>query len=200
MGSPISGSILFLRERDYGVLNKHVQKLANQIAMGIPLNVAMQTFARDINNKRISRAITLIRQAERAGGNIGEILEAVAEAVALTDKLKKERKSAISSAISQGYIIFFVFIVIILVMQFQILPMVSGIAGMSSVGGTAAAGFDQRDIADAFLDLLLIQGVFIGLVIGKLAEGNIKNGIKHSFILALSAFLISTGANAIFGG
>src|SRR3989344_2717005 len=200
MGSSISKSILLLKKRNYEVLNKHVWKLANQISMGIPLNIAMQTFSKDIHNKKISKAITLIRQAERAGGDIGKILESVAEAVSTTDKLKKERKSAISTLIVQSYIIFFVFIIIVLVMQFQILPLVSGLAGNVNLGGIEAggAGFDKKEIADAFLDLLLVQGLFSGLIIGKLAEENIKNGIKHSFILMISAFLIYTIANAFF--
>jgi len=88
MGSSISKSVLILKNRNYEVLNKHVGKLANQISMGIPLNIAMQTFSKDINNAKISKAITLIRQAERAGGDIGKILESVAEAVSIADKLK----------------------------------------------------------------------------------------------------------------
>ena len=202
MGSSISKSILLLKKRNYEVLNKHVWKLANQISMGIPLNIAMQTFSKDIHNKKISKAITLIRQAERAGGDIGKILESVAEAVSTTDKLQKERKAAISALMVQGYIIFFVFIIIVLVMQFQILPLVSGLAGTVSIGGveTSGAGFDPKEISDAFLDLLLMQGLFSGLIIGKLAEGSIKNGVKHSFILMISAFLISTISNALFGG
>ena len=202
MGSSISKSILILKNRNYEVLNKHVWKLGNQISMGIPLNIAMQTFSKDIGNNKISKAITLIRQAERAGGDIGKILESVAEAVSTTDKLKKERKAAISALMVQGYIIFFVFIIIILVMQFQILPLVSGLAGTVSIGGveTSGAGFDPKEISNAFLDLLLVQGLFSGLIIGKLAEENIKSGIKHSFILMISAFLISTTANVFFGG
>ena len=202
MGSSISKSILLLKKRNYEVLNKHVWKLANQISMGIPLNIAMQTFSKDIHNKKISKAITLIRQAERAGGDIGKILESVAEAVSTTDKLQKERKAAISALMVQGYIIFFVFIIIVLVMQFQILPLVSGLAGTVSIGGveTSGAGFDPKEISDAFLDLLLMQGLFSGLIIGKLAEGSVKNGVKHSFILMISAFLISTISNALFGG
>ena len=202
MGSSISKSILILKNRNYEVLNRHIWKLSNQISMGIPLNIAMQTFSKDINNKKISKAITLIRQAERAGGDIGKILESVAEAVSTTDKLKKERKAAISALMVQGYIIFFVFIIIILVMQFQILPLVSGLAGTVNIGGvqTSGAGFDETEIADAFLDLLLVQGLFSGLIIGKLSEGSVKNGVKHSFILMISAFLISTTTNALFGG
>ena len=202
MGSSISKSILILKNRNYEVLNKHVGKLANQLSMGISLNIAMQTFSKDIGNKKISKAITLIRQAERAGGDIGKILESVAEAVSIADKLKKERKAAVSALMVQGYIIFFVFIIIVLVMQFQILPLVSGLAGSVNVGGVqvSGAGFDQKEIADAFLDLLLVQGLFSGLILGKLAEESIKNGVKHSFILMVSAFLISAITNAVFGG
>jgi len=202
-GTPISKSIINLKDKPYGALSEHVKKLANQINMGIPLNSALEVFSKDANNRTISRALTLIGQAEIAGGEIGEILEAVAEAVSTSDKLKKERKAAISTLVVQGYIIFFVFLIIILVMQFQILPMVSGISGMTNLGiaGITATGggVSAEELSNAFLYLLLIQGFFSGLTIGKLAEGNVKAGIKHSFALMLIAFLISTGANIILG-
>ena len=132
-GTPISKSIINMKEKNFRSLTPHIRKLANQISLGIPLNKALVVFSKDVNNKSISRSLTLIGQAERAGGDIGQILESVAEAVSLADKLKKERKSAISTLVSQGYIIFLVFIVIILVLQFQIIPMVSG---LGDVGGS----------------------------------------------------------------
>ena len=204
-GTPISKSILNVKDKAYGELSPHVRKLANQITMGIPLNAALKVFSNDINNKTVSRAITLIGQAERAGGEIGEILESVAEAVSMSDKLKKERKAAISTLVVQGYIIFFVFLVIILVMQFQILPMVSGvsdigdigISGIGSVGTTG--GVSQEEMSSSFLYMLLIQGFFTGLAIGKLSEGNVKAGVKHSFALMILAFIISAGANILMG-
>lgn len=205
-GTPISKSIINVREKAYGVLGENIKKLANQISLGIPLNNALQVFSKDANNKTISRALTLIGQAERAGGEIGEILESVAEAVSMADKLKKERKATISTLVVQGYIIFFVFMIIILVMQFQILPMVSGISELGSVGGGTfgnvggGEAISQKDISNSFLYLLLIQGFFTGLTIGKLAEGGIKAGIKHSFALMLTSFIVSAGANIILGG
>jgi len=205
-GTPISKSIVNVKDKAYGELSPHVKKLANQITMGIPLNAALRVFSKDINNKTISRAITLIGQAERAGGEIGEILESVAEAVSMSDKLKKERKAAISTLVVQGYIIFFVFIVIILVMQFQILPMVSGVSDIGDIGisGISAVGgggeITQEEMSSAFLYMLLIQGFFTGLTVGKLSEGTVKAGIKHSFALMLLAFLISAGANILMGG
>jgi len=94
-GTPISKSIINVKERPYGVLSRHVRKLANQIYMGIPLSTALQVFSKDVKNKTISRAITLIGQAEKSGGEITEIMESVATAVNTSDKLKKERKEFI---------------------------------------------------------------------------------------------------------
>ncbi len=202
-GTPISKSIINMRGKSYGVLSQHVDKLANQISLGIPLNIALSVFSRDINNRNISRALTLIGQAERAGGDIGQILEAVARAVNTSDKLKKERKAAISTLVAQGYIIFFVFLIIVLIMQFYIVPMISGISGADSLGvsGISSGGdVSTEEISDAFFYLLLFQGFFSGLVIGKLSEGHIKAGVKHSFSLMLMAFIISSVANLIASG
>jgi len=202
-GTPISKSIINMKKKQFGVLSKHVEKLANQISMGIPLRTALQTFATDVNNYTVSRTITLIGQAERAGGNIGEVLEEVAKAVRMVDKLKKERKATISTLVVQGYIIFLVFIVIILVMQFYIIPMLSGITNVGSLGvsgiNAPAGGVDASDISNSFIYLILIQGFFSGLTIGKLSEGDIKTGLKHSFALMSLSFLISAVANIIFG-
>jgi archaeal flagellar protein FlaJ len=199
-GTPISKSILNIKNKPYGALSPHINKLANQISMGIPLNAALIVFSQDVNNETISRAITLIGQAERAGGDIGEILEAVAGAVTMSDKIKKERKASISTLVVQGYIIFFVFMVIVLVMQFKILPMVSSIAdiGVSGFGGIGGGEkISKEEIANSFMYLLLIQGLFSGLTIGKLSEGHIKSGLKHSFTLVFFAFIISAGANVL---
>ncbi len=200
-GTPISKSILNMKKKPFGILSRHVEKLANQISLGIPLKTALQIFAEDINNETVSRTITLIGQAEKAGGNIGEILESVAKAVSMADKLKKERRATISTLVLQGYIIFLVFIVIVLVMQFYIIPMISGIAnvGTLNIGGVSTTGgTDIGDVSKAFLYLLLIQGFFSGLAIGKLSEGDVKAGIKHSFSLMALSFVISAVANIFF--
>jgi len=210
-GTPISKSILNIRNRDYGSLNPHVNKLANQISLGIPVKDSLETFARDVKSKIISRAITLIREAERAGGKIETILESVALSVGQIEKLKKERRAAIYTLTVQGYIIFLIFIVIILVMQFKIIPITSGIGGLETgtsdvglgdIGGFSlqGSGINPEAMKNAFLFLLVTQGFFAGLVIGKISEGKIKAGLKHSFVLVALALLISLGANAFLGG
>lgn len=202
-GTPISKSIVNMRSKNFGVLTPHIKKLSNQIELGIPLNKALRNFDLDLNNKIISRAVTLIGEAERAGGEIGKILEAVTEAVSLSDRLKKERKAAISTLVTQGYIIFLVFTIIVLVMQFKIIPMLSGISDVGSAMGSSGfsgggTAIDPKEISNSFLYLLLVQGFFSGLTIGKLSEENLKSGIKHSFVLMVMSFLVSTVANIFF--
>ncbi len=207
-GTPISRSILNVRKKDYGKLNPYINKLANQIALGIPVKTALETFARDINSPTITRAVTIISEAEKAGGKIDDILEAVAKSVSQVDKLKKERRAAMYTLMVQGYIIFMIFIIIMLVMQFKILPIASGLGEGAGVGGEGIPGFSlgekgeiatTEQLTQPFLWLLIFQGFFAGLVIGKLSEGKIKAGLKHSFILVALAVLISTGARVFLG-
>lgn len=192
-GTPISKSILNLKNRDYGYFTPYVQKLSNQIALGIPLTKAMTTMAKDTRSNTISRAVNLISRAERAGGEIETILESVASSVNQIENLRNERKTAIFNLIVQGYIIFIVFIVIMLVLQYKILPLAQQLTQSGSTEASVATGSMYLPM---FI-LLLVQSFFTGLVIGKISEGSFKDGVKHSFILIAIA-LITTGISRVF--
>lgn len=209
-GTPISKGILNIRSKDYGSLNPYIEKLANQIYLGIPLKSALETFARDLRSKTIRRAVNIISESEKAGGQIEDILEAVSKSVSQIEKLKKERRSAMYSLVVQGYIIFFIFLIIMLVMEFKILPIATGLG--EGLGGVDTGGMGgglggmiggdtltPEQMTRPFLWLLIVQGFFAGLVIGKLSEGDIFGGLKHSFILVVFSILINTGAKFILG-
>jgi flagellar protein FlaJ len=190
-GTPISISIMNVKNQDYGTLSPHVQKLANQVAIGIPVKQALQIFANTVKGSVIKKAITLISEADRAGGDIEEILESVANSVNEVEKLKKERKSSIYNLVVQGYIIFLIFVVIVIIMQFKIIPLTADIA--------KSGAFSAEKITRPLFYLLIVQGFFCGLVIGKLAEGEIKAGIKHSFITIVLALLLYSVVSLFFG-
>lgn len=203
-GTPISKSIVNIKGKNYGGLTPYINKLANQISLGIPIKTAFETFARDARSSTISRAVNIISESEKAGGEIGEILDSVVKSVTQIEKLKKERASSTSALVVQGYIIFFIFIVIMLVMQFNILPIASGLGtGIESTPTGMGADFSAlgvgakataEELSRPFIWLLVVQGFFAGLVIGKLAEGKIRAGLKHSFVLLVLALLIDAGA------
>jgi archaeal flagellar protein FlaJ len=182
-GTPISKSIVNVSDKNYGPLSEHVKKLANQISLGIPVRQALQTFSYDVGNKAISRAIALIIQAEASGGDIGLILDSVTESFSQIEDIKKERASSVYSLIIQGYIIFLIFLVIMIFVQVKFLPLISQSFSTTEQG---MSGVIER----SFYILIFIEAFFTGLVTGKLGEGKIRAGIKHSVILMIISFIV----------
>jgi archaeal flagellar protein FlaJ len=196
-GTPVSKSIVNLRGRNYGTLTPHVDKLANQLSMGIVLGDAFRVFSRGTNSRVITRAVGLIAEAERAGGKIDTILDSVAQSVNQIEQLRKERKAAVSNLVTQGYLIFFVFIIIMLVLEFKILPLVSDLQNDGGLTVNVNKLTSDQFSMPLFV-MLLVQSFFAGLVIGKISEGSVNAGIKHSFILIALTLLITTGAKLLF--
>jgi len=197
-GTPISKSIINLRRRDYGTLSSHIAKLGNQLTIGITLTEALLTFAKETRSPVVSRAVSLISEAERAGGNIEVILESVSNSVAQVENLRKERQVAVFNLVTQGYMIFFVFIIIMLVMEFKILPLVSDLGGSEGMV-VSTSSLDPDEFSMPLFTMLLVQSFFAGLVIGKISEGSLKAGIRHSFVLLTVTLLVTTGARVFFG-
>ncbi len=194
--------ILNLKDKDYGYLTKYTKKLANQVEWGIPLTDALVVFANDTKNKVIKRSVAILIEADKSGGRMSDILDSVVNSVVSVNVLKEERKSSTYSQIVQGYIVFFIFIIIMLILEVKLLPMVQNMVqgmqgGLSGVGLLEGVGESQiqLDFKKTFLSLILIQGLFAGLMIGKFSEGSIKYGIKHSAaIIVISLLIILTVA------
>ncbi len=202
-GIPIPRGISQVADKDYGSLSPYIKKLSYQIEWGIPMHNALIIFADDTGNKVIKRSISIIIEADQSGGDISDILSSVSTSVVNIKKLKEERKSSITSQIVQGYIVFLMFIIIMLVLQILLFPKLANIS-VNLQSGNDLAGLgggqsdDKFDIDFIFFMLLIIQGFFDGLVIGKFSEGSIKNGLIHSLILmTLSALIVTTVKGSI---
>ena len=58
----------------------------------------------------------------------------------------------------------------------------------------SGSGGEPVNLDTVFFSLILVQGFFAGIMIGKFSEGTIKQGFLHSLILMTSAALIITTA------
>lgn len=202
-GISIPQSVVQASRKDYGDLTPYLRKLGNQVQAGIPIHKAFFTFAQDTKNPVIKRAITIVIEAEASGGRIEDVMESITTSLVSVEKLKAERKSSTYSQIVQGYIVYFIFIGIMLILQLKLFPQLGGIGdasggGLNLLGGASlvgngdvgAGGMEALD--KIFFALLLIQGGFAGIMIGKFSEGSIKQGILHSLALVTIAALIVT--------
>lgn len=193
-GVSIPKSIQNVSRKNYGELNPFIKKLANQLEWGIPTRKALITFANDTENKVIQRSVSLIVEAEQSGGDITDILSSVVGSVVSIKKMKEERKTMVHSQVVQGYIIYYVFIGIMMALDLWLFPQLGKTAGASAgnIGGISLGGASSFDLGPVFFSLILIQGFFAGIMIGKFSEGTLKNGLMHSLIMMVSAALIIT--------
>lgn len=209
-GIPIPKSILESAESNYGALSPYVRKLAHQIEWGIPFKEALSRFARNTGNKVIRRSISVITEAEHSGGNIQDVLEGVTSSVVQVKKIRDERRANSFAQLIQGYLVFFIFIGIMVVLQLYLLPQLGDVGGDVFAGLTFGGDINSVNLGEdgqqpgsinfetLFISLILIQGFFTGLMIGKFSEGSIKYGARHSFILMLVGYMIFTVAVGLF--
>ena len=199
-GIPIPRAIIEVGNVDYGPLTPHVRKLVHQIEWGIPLREAFEGFANSTGNRLIKRSMAIVIEAEQSGGHIEKVLASVTDSVLQIKKIKEERRASIFSQIIQGYFIFIMFIAIMIVLQIYLLPQLMDVSGSVLVGVTSGySSFEDTTVYPSAIDfdvvfifLILIQGFFTGLMVGKFAEGNLKYGLKHSLILMLIGYMAFT--------
>ncbi len=202
-GITIPMSILHISNENFGELTPYIRKLAHQVDWGIPLHRALVTFADDTGNKVIKRSVSIVIEADQSGGNIGDVMDSVAESVLNVKQMKDERRASIYSQIVQGYVVFFIFIGIMLVLQLWLFPKLTSLkgpiqSGMGILGGSSSAEGEAMNLDFSFFSLIMVQGFFAGIMIGKFSEGSIKKGLIHSLILmTLAAILITTARGGL---
>jgi hypothetical protein len=73
-------------------------------------------------------------------------------------------------------------------------PLQSGLGMLGGVGG----GGEPMSLDSVFFGLIMIQGFFAGIMIGKFSEGTIKQGLIHSLVLmTLAAMIITTAKGGL---
>ncbi len=215
-GMPISRAIIYVGTADYGALTHHIRKLSHQVEWAIPVHKALGTLSTDTKNPVIERAIATVIEAEKSGGNIEDVLESVTASLISIKKIKTERKAAIHSQMMQSYIIYIIFIGVMVIIQNVLIPYITNMQGVSFSGEVqtlesqatstlldkvsinlstprtliTTLGAWLSSFYGVFLMLSIIQGLFTGLVIGKLSEGELRAGAKHALILVSIAILV----------
>jgi len=188
-GMILPQAVKTVSENDYSHLNPYVKKLNAQLDWGIPFDKALIKFSKSTGSKLIGRIISTIIESHRFGGNLTDIFESVSTASIEIERLREERKLYINSQLITGYIIFFVFLVVIIGLQKFLVPTLTDVTVGEMTTGTGDMVTQYNEI---FRNLIILQGLFAGLVIGKMSEGAVVSGIKHSLLLLIVGILVYT--------
>ncbi|MCS7125227.1 MAG: type II secretion system F family protein [Candidatus Bathyarchaeota archaeon] len=170
-------------KRDFGPLTAELQKMTAQISWGMTLEEALVAFAKRVNTVLVQRTVPLIIEANRSGGHVERVFDPMGKFVQSTLLLHKERRNQTRPYIAIIYVAFFVFIFTIILLfksffiEIQSLPLL----------GTAIMA--PKEVKRLFFHMTVIQAFFGGLVAGKMGEGTINAGLKHSLALMACGYI-----------
>ena len=194
-GMSLPLAINYASQSDYGILTPQIRKLVAQMTWGVNFENALKNFATSMDSPIITRSVSTIIECHRSGGNIADVLSAVSGSLIEIEKIRRERSMMISSQMMTGYIIFFVFILVMIGIREFFL---CGFGGFTNTGMNTESEviFEGPKVTKEIIDqygkifthLAIIQGFFAGLVTGKLSEGRLSAGTRHAIFMALMGY------------
>ncbi len=221
-GMTFTQAMAAVSKSDYGKLSPEIAKIHSQLSWGLPIERVLLDFADRIKESvLIKRNMRIIIEAHRSGGDIIDTMEAIATDATIIKEAEKEKRSKLSQHVVVMYMIYFMFIAIVLVLSKVLLPLTQLEVNIAGGGGSSSPcqgysgglnficisfipatcsifGFGGSAICyykSIFFYMVVIQGIFAGLVAGQIGEDSISAGTKHSLIMAgtgFTVFLIAT--------
>lgn len=177
---------------EYGALTPAIRWIDNLMSWGVTFEDAQTLFAKKYPTPLIKRSVSIILEAARAGGEIGDILETVADDAKEMKTFETKRRAETYPYIIICYLSFFVFVAVIVMISTHFMPVMEEVAGRAAVPGIGGFAASPEDIAlykKLFFHALIIQGFFAGIVTGKVGEGRVTAGLKHSIIFVAVAII-----------
>ena len=170
-------------KRKYGPMTKELQKMVAQMSWGVSFEDALQSLGKRVDTALLRQTIPLILEAQRSGGQVEKVFEPLEEFVRTTLTFDAERKTQIRPYLAIIYVAFFVFLFTI-IMLFK-----SFFVDMVDFEFSQFELMSPSEARSIFFHMSAIQAFFGGLVAGKMGEGTVGGGLKHSIILLLCGYL-----------
>ncbi|MEM3377352.1 MAG: type II secretion system F family protein [Candidatus Bathyarchaeia archaeon] len=170
-------------KRDYGPLTSELKKMTAQISWGANFEEALLAFGKRVGTVLTQRLVPLIIEANHAGGQAEKVFGPMGKFIQTTILLEKERRAQTRPYIAIIYVALFVFLFTMVILFKTFFTNIDGTAlfSMSTIS--------LMNLQRIFLHLAIIQGFFGGLVAGKMGEGSVTAGLKHSLIMMLLGYV-----------
>ncbi|MFB6352979.1 MAG: type II secretion system F family protein [Halobacteriales archaeon] len=190
VGISLGKSIQDMGARDMGRLNDEIDRMLRDLRLGSAATDVLRRFANRVRSPVVTRVVVLLTAASETAERLGPVIEALAERAMLAQRLNRERQVEMSLYVVIIYVAFFVFLVILAVLNDIFLPQIP--QGGLGVGGFGPKDFDPVEYKTLFYHASVIQAVFGGLVGGKMSEGRVSAGVKHAVVMLLIAHVLFT--------
>jgi len=171
-------SIENLSTKGYGRLTKPVKKMGAQLSWGLALSRVISSFIGSVNSWLTKVVGALMLEVVDVGGGTVRSFSEMADFTRKINDLESEKRATLRPYIFVTYMAGMMIVLTTFLMVYFISS-----SSTSALGGTAPT------VASGTVALLLTSAVFeswvVGLVAGKMGEGSISDGFKHSALLVM---------------
>ena len=191
-GLSMTLAVRTLATSEYGALNYEVRKMSDQLSWDVAFADVLDMFADRVGTPLVTRAISLIHEANKAGGKISDILVTAANDSREIKFLELERIRAIASYIAVIWTSFFVFLGVIVVLSKVFIPAISSSnSGEESaqIGNMVIRAIDPLFFLVVFFYGVSAQAVGNGIMAGLMATGRLSSGCKHAGLMLICSIL-----------
>ena len=189
-GLSMTVAIQTLARGEYGNLNDEVHKMATQISWGISFGEVLEMFTERVKSPIVTRAVTMVDEANRAGGRISDILLAAAYDAREIKALEVERQQEVTNYTMVIYLSFLIYLMIILVLANTFVPAIvdSSVAtggSTMSIGNLQVRELNQVWISTVFFYSVIIQSFGNGLAAGFMSTGRLYSAATRASVMVL---------------
>ena len=148
----------------------------------------------------MKRTCGIIIKAANAGGNVADILTLVSTDIKETQLTRAEKELNMKAYMIVIYVAFFVFLATVLILNAVFIPQIQNAGGKATSddgGGSGLSGGATTvnaalipQVRFIYLASALVHGLGDGVTAGILETGQIGNGLRHSFLMVLIAYLM----------
>ena len=194
IGVSIPKALEIASRYDLGPLTPELKKVVAKLSWGYPLDKVLEDLIEDIGTPTARRTFKLVIEASRSGGDIEEMFMVLQRHISGMQLTLRERMAIMRPYISYGYIAFFVFIAIqIVLLKSFFIPIIEIRESLTAAAGGVTQIFrlaiSVDEIKTLFYHASILEAIISGFVSGKMGEGTIFAGLKHIAILLLATIL-----------
>jgi flagellar protein FlaJ len=169
-------------KRDYGPLTYELEKMTVQLSWGSNFEDALLAFGKRVGTVLTQRTVPMIIEASRSGGRVEKVFDPMGKFIQTTLLLEKERKTQTRPYIAIIYVALFVFLFTIVLLFKTFFTSIEGVPLLVTPTTSPV------DLQRTFFHMTVVQGFFGGLVAGKMGEGSVSAGLKHSLIMMILGY------------
>lgn len=183
-GMTVPQALEEVAKRDYGALTPELKKMTVQVSWGTSFEDALLALVKRVNTVLVQRTLPMIIEANRSGGHVERVFDPMGKFIQTKLLLERERRNQTRPYLAIIYVAFFVFLFTIVILFKSLF---TSIEGLPTLGMGVML---PQEMSRTFFHITIIQAFFGGLVAGKMGEGTLSAGLKHSIIMMLCGYTV----------